>query len=429
LDSFRVGIVGCGTVGSGVVELLLENRETIESRIGRKIKIAFVADRDTEKPKKLGIPDEKIFSDAFKALDVECDAVVELVGGTTFAKEIVKTAIKRKRHVVTANKALLADYGEEIFKLARENGVSVKFEASVGGGIPVIKAVREGLVGNRIKAIYGIINGTANFILTEMSQRGISFEEALREAQEKGYAEADPSLDVDGYDAAHKIAILSSIAFCRWIRTEDVFVDGIRDLTPLDVEIAKEEFGYAVKLLAISKVSGGEVEVRVHPTMIPEGNILSSVNDVFNACLVEGDFVGRTLYYGKGAGRRPTASAVVSDIVDLALGNTFSVPECLFKENREIKLKKPNEFVSSFYLRFTAVDRPGVLARIAEILGRENISIKSALQKNIEFNGGVPIVMTTHPAKKSQIERAVEEIDRMDVIVKPTFVCMVEELQ
>ncbi|SMO51414.1 homoserine dehydrogenase [Balnearium lithotrophicum] len=429
MDSFRVGIVGCGTVGGGVVELLLENGETIESRIGRKIEIAFVVDRDTEKPKKLGIPAEKIFADAFKALDVECDAVVELVGGTTFAKEIVKTAIKRKRHVVTANKALLADYGEEIFKLAKENGVSVKFEASVGGGIPVIKAVREGLVGNRIKAIYGIINGTANFILTEMSQRGISFEEALREAQEKGYAEADPSLDVDGYDAAHKIAILSSLAFCRWIRTEEVFVDGIRDLTPLDVEIAKEEFGYAVKLLAISKVSGGEVEVRVHPTMIPEENILSSVNDVFNACLVEGDFVGRTLYYGKGAGRRPTASAVVSDIVDLALGNTFSVPECLFKENREIKLKKPNEFVSSFYLRFTAVDRPGVLARIAEILGRENISIKSALQKNIEFNGGVPIVMTTHPAKKSQIERAVEEIDRMDVIVKPTFVCMVEELQ
>ena len=427
MESFKVGIVGCGTVGGGVVELLYKNRKLIEERIGRPIEIVFVADKNTERPRSLGVPEERIFSDGLEALNVESDVVVELIGGTGIAKRVIEESIRRGRHVVTANKALLADFGREIFSLARERGVSVKFEASVGGGIPVIKALREGLVGNRIEAVYGIINGTANFILTQMSEKGIDFERALREAQERGYAEADPSLDVDGYDAAHKIAILSSIAYCRWIRTEDVFVKGIRELTPLDIEIAREEFGYSVKLLAISKLSEGRIEVRVHPTMIPEENILSSVNGVFNACLIEGDFVDKTLYYGRGAGREPTASAVVSDIVDLAVGNTFSIPECLFREG-DLEIKEPNDFVSSFYLRFTAVDRPGVLAKIAEILGSERISIKSALQKSIDFNGGVPIVMTTHPAKKSQIDRAVSKIDRLDVIVKPTFVCMVEEL-
>ena len=419
--------MGCGTVGGGVVELLYKNRKLIEERIGRPIEIVFVADKNTERPRSLGVPEERIFSDGLEALNVESDVVVELIGGTGIAKRVIEESIRRGRHVVTANKALLADFGREIFSLARERGVSVKFEASVGGGIPVIKALREGLVGNRIEAVYGIINGTANFILTQMSEKGIDFERALKEAQERGYAEADPSLDVDGYDAAHKIAILSSIAYCRWIRTEDVFVKGIRELTPLDIEIAREEFGYSVKLLAISKLSEGRIEVRVHPTMIPEENILSSVNGVFNACLIEGDFVDKTLYYGRGAGREPTASAVVSDIVDLAVGNTFSIPECLFREG-DLEIKEPNDFVSSFYLRFTAVDRPGVLAKIAEILGSERISIKSALQKSIDFNGGVPIVMTTHPAKKSQIDRAVSKIDRLDVIVKPTFVCMVEEL-
>ncbi len=428
MESFKVGIVGCGTVGGGVVELLFKNRELIEKRIGKPVEIAFVADRDTEKVKALGVPEEKVFDDGLKALEVQCDAVVELIGGTGIAKRVVEEALKRKRHVVTANKALLADYGEELFNLARENGVSLKFEASVGGGIPVIKALREGLVGNRIEAIYGIINGTANFILTEMSQKGMSFETALKEAQELGFAEADPTLDVEGFDAAHKIAILSSLAYCRWVKTENVFVKGIRELTPLDIEIAREEFGYSVKLLAIAKTTDGELEVRVHPTMIPEENILSSVNGVFNACLIEGDFVGDTLYYGKGAGRRPTASAVVSDIVDVALGNTYDVPECLIKGREELPLKPPNQFTSSFYLRFTAVDRPGVLAKIAEILGKEQISIKSALQKSLDFEGGVPIVMTTHPARKEQIDRAIAEINRLDVIVKPTFICMIEEL-
>ncbi len=427
MTPFRVGIAGCGTVGSGVVKLLKENASLIEKRIGRKIEIAFVADRDTEKVRKLGIPADKTYNDGLKALSAECDAVVELIGGTTVAKRLIEEALKRKKHVVTANKALLADFGRDLFFLARENGVSLKFEASVGGGIPVIKALREGLVGNRIKAVYGILNGTTNYILTEMTEKGIDFETALKEAQRLGYAEADPTLDVEGFDAAHKIAVLSSLAFCRWVKTENVYVKGISDLTPLDIEIAKEEFGYVVKLLAISKVTDGNLEVRVHPTMIPEDHILASVNGVFNACLIEGDFVGETLYYGKGAGEKPTASAVVSDIIDLALGNSYSVPECLFKEE-ELKISEPDEFISSFYLRFTALDRPGVLARIGEVLARYNISIRMALQKGRQIKGAVPVVMTTHPARKREVQKAIEEIDKLDVIVKPTFVCMIEEL-
>jgi homoserine dehydrogenase len=427
LESFKVGIVGCGTVGGGVVKLLLENGSVIERRIGKKLEIAFVADKEVEKVKRLGIPEEKIFDDGFKALSKPCDVVVELIGGTTVAKEIILKAIERGRHVVTANKALLAESGEELFKKARERGVSLKFEASVGGGIPVIKALREGLSGNRIKRIYGIINGTANYILTEMTEKGINFETALKKAQRLGYAEADPTLDIEGFDAAHKIAILSTLSFGRWVRTENVFVKGIREITPLDIELAAE-FGYRVKLLAISKVVDGKLEVRVHPTMIPEEHILSSVNGVFNACLIEGDFVGETLYYGMGAGERPTASAVVSDIVDIAMGNTYDVPEELFSDDEKLEIKEPDDFISSFYLRFTAVDRPGVLAKISKVLGDYGISIKMALQKSISVNGGVPVVMTTHPAPKRKVQEAINRIDSLDVILSPTFVCMIEEL-
>jgi len=427
LESFKVGIVGCGTVGGGVVKLLLKNAEVIEKRIGKKIEIAFVADREVEKVKRLGIPEEKIFNDGFKALSRECDVVVELIGGTTVAKEIILQAIEKGRHVVTANKALLAESGEELFKKARERGVSLKFEASVGGGIPVIKALREGLSGNRIKRIYGIINGTANYILTEMTEKGINFETALKKAQELGYAEADPTLDVEGYDAAHKIAILSTLSFGRWVRAENVFTRGIKEITPLDIELAAE-FGYRVKLLAISKVVDGKLEVRVHPTMIPREHILSSVNGVFNACLIEGDFVGETLYYGMGAGERPTASAVVADIVDIAMGNTYDVPEELFSGNEKLEIKEPDDFISSFYLRFTAVDRPGVLAKISKVLGDYGISIKMALQKSINVSGGVPVVMTTHPAPKRKVQEAIKKIDSLDVILSPTFVCMIEEL-
>jgi homoserine dehydrogenase len=422
-----VGVVGCGTVGGGVVKLLLSGAELIRRRVRKKIELAFVADIDTEKPLALGVPEEKVFKSGFDAIEkAECDAVVELIGGTTIAKDIILTAIENGRHVVTANKALLAECGEELFRRARQRNVCLKFEASVGGGIPVVKALREGLVSNRIKAIYGIINGTANYILTAMTEKGVDFETALKEAQRLGYAESDPTLDVEGYDTAHKIAILSTISFGRWVRTSDVYIRGIRGLTPLDIELAGE-FGYRVKLLAISKVVDGRLEVRVHPTMIPGDHILASVGGVFNACLVEGDFVGETLYYGMGAGEKPTASAVVADIVDIATGNTYDVPAQLFDEPSTLPIKEVDDFVSSFYLRFTAVDRPGVLAKISRVLGDHGISIKMALQKGININGGVPVVMTTHPARKRTVQDAIEEIDKLDVIVNPTFVCMIEE--
>ena len=427
MSAFRVGIAGCGTVGSGVVELLLKNGSEIEKKTGKKIEISFVADPVVERIKKFGISEDKIFKDGLEAIKKKkVDAVVELIGGKTVAKQLAEETLKRGIHLVTANKALLADHGKELFELARENNCVVKFEASVGGGIPVIKVLREGLVGNKIERIYGIINGTANFILSKMTQSGITFDEALREAQANGYAESDPSLDIDGYDSAHKIAVLSSIAFCRWVKTENVYVKGIREITPLDIEFA-EEFGYSIKLLAISKLEGDALEVRVHPTMIPKRHILSSVSGVFNACLIYGDFVGEVLLYGKGAGKNPTASAVVSDIVDLASGNLSTFPDCLGKDDK-YKIKEPDEFVSSFYLRFSAVDKPGVLAKVSKILGEHNISIKMALQKGISISGAVPIVMTTHPARKKDIHSAVKKIDSLDVITEPTFVCMIEEL-
>jgi len=423
---FRVGIVGCGTVGSGVFRLLRENGDVIESRIGKRVEVLKVADKDVDKAISAGVPRSILTDSWLEVVNSDVDVVVELIGGKGVARDVILESIRRGKHVVTANKALLADFGEEIFSAARGKGVSVGFEASVGGGIPVVKALMEGLAGNRILRILGIINGTANFILTKMTEEHVDFESALEMARELGYAEADPSLDVDGIDTAHKIAILSSLGFCRWIRTDNVYVKGIREITPLDIDFARE-FGYRIKLLAIAKISNGSLEVRVHPTMLPEDHILSRIEGVYNALLIEGDFVGSTLYYGKGAGMKPTASAVVSDICDIALNQKRGVPECLFGGNVEVRLKAPEEFLSSFYMRFTAQDRPGVLASISSILGKYNISIKMALQKSIDVNGGVPIVMTTHPALKSTIVKAVSELDRLDVILKPTFVCMIEE--
>ncbi|WP_457567840.1 homoserine dehydrogenase [Desulfurobacterium sp.] len=426
MDSVKVGVVGCGTVGSGVVKILLENGRLIKERTGKEIELTLVADRNVERVRKLGVPEELIVDDGFAVVESDVDIVVELVGGTTVAKDIVRKALENGKHVVSANKALFASFGEELFSIAAKNGVSIRFEASVGGGIPVVKALNEGLIANKVEKILGIINGTANFILTEMTERGISFEEALEVAKEMGYAEANPSLDVDGIDAAHKIAILASIAYGGWITIDDVYVKGIREITPLDVDFA-HEFGYKIKLLAVAKPDDGKVEVRVHPAMLPEGHILSSVDGVFNACLIEGDFVGPTLYYGMGAGQKPTASAVVADVADIACGRGSSVPVSLLGRGARIPVKRPGEFVSSFYLRFTAVDKPGVLAKISSILGKFNISIKMALQKSIEFNGGVPVVMTTHEAAFETVKEAIAEIDELDVIVKPTFLCMIEE--
>ncbi len=425
MEEVKVAVAGCGTVGSGVVSLIKQNADVIRRRVGKSIKIVGVADRNPEKVLRLGISQEKFFKDPFELFNLDADIYVELMGSVDVAQRFITEALKRGKGVVTANKALLAERGQGILEALKGGGV-LRFEASVGGGIPVVKALTEGLVANRINRIVGIINGTANFILTNMSKKGIPFERALDEAKALGYAESDPSLDVDGYDAAHKIAILASLSFGRWIDINSVFVDGIRKITPLDIEFAGQ-FGYSVKLIALAKRSDSQVEVRVHPAMLPQSHILSSVEGVYNACLVEGDFVGQTLYYGKGAGRKPTASAVVADICDIASGRGSSLTNELLGEHSDIKVKDPQEFVSNFYLRFTAVDKPGVLAKISSILGKHGISIKMALQKDINVDGGVPIVLTTHEAKMETVKRAIGEIDKLDVIKKPTFVCMIEE--
>ncbi len=311
----RVGIVGCGVVGTGTAKLLVENRDVLRKKTGIDFELTKVADLDWEREREFEVPKEVRTTDYRDVID-NCDVVVELVGGKDFAKKLMLEALERGRHVVTANKHLLALEGEEIFLKAQEKNLRVGFEASVGGGIPVIKALREGLVGNRIETIYGILNGTTNYILTRMFEENLDFGSALREASEKGYAEADPSLDIDGWDAAHKINILASLAFGRYFPFEEVHVEGIRDVQKLDVELGKE-LGYTLKLLAIAKRFDGSAEIRVHPTFIHSEEALAKVSGVYNAVLIEGDFVGRTMLYGQGAGSLPTASAVVSDIVDV----------------------------------------------------------------------------------------------------------------
>ena len=429
----RVGIVGCGVVGTGTARMLIENRNLIRKKTGIDFRLVKVADIDWSRKREFHIPEELRTTDYREVLE-ESDIVVELVGGTDFAKDLILEAVDRGRHIVTANKHLLAVSGHEIFLRAKEKGVRIGFEASVGGGIPVIKALREGLVGNRIGAIYGILNGTTNYILTEMFEKGVSFEEALKDAKEKGYAEADPTLDIDGWDAAHKITILSSLAFGRYFPFEEVYVEGIRNISGLDVELGKE-LGYTLKLLAIAKKMDSEVEIRVHPTFIHSEEALAKVSGVYNAVMIEGDFVGKTMFYGKGAGSRPTASAVVSDIVDLGVslrcGRKVEITPIDWEDGR-IGVRR--NFYSRYYLRFSVPDRPGVLASISRVLADFNISIAAVLQKEMvcEIAGVrnepiVPLVILTHKAYERDIQKALTEIENLPVVVDKPVVIRVEE--
>jgi len=428
----KVGIVGCGVVGTGVVELLLKNSEIIKKKTGVELELSKVADKDWEKPRAFHVP-EGLRTTDYKEVIENSHIVVELVGGKGFAKELIKEALLKRKHVVTANKHLLAEEGEKLFSLAQERGLHIGFEASVGGGIPIIKAVREALVGNDIKAIYGILNGTTNYILTRMLQEDVDFETALKEAQSKGYAEADPSLDIDGWDSAHKIAILSFIAFGSFLPFSRIHVEGIRNIDLLDVELGKE-LGYALKLLAIAKKRGEELEVRVHPTFLPEEDPLAKVSDVFNAIMVEGDFVGKTMFYGRGAGSHPTASAVVSDIVDIAC-RLQSGQVCNYPINWEDKrIELTEDFYSRYYLRFDVPDRPGVLASIAKVLADHHISIASVLQKEKvcklagrEGEHIVPLVVLTHKAYESSMRRALQEVQTLPVVMGKPILIRVEE--
>jgi homoserine dehydrogenase len=433
MKEVKVGLIGFGTVGSGVVKILQKNSKLIEKRMGAKIVLKRIADIDvkTDRGVKLrpGILTTKA-DDVIK--DPEINIVMELIGGIEPAKTFILKAIRNGKHIITANKALLALYGDEIFRAAHRSGVDVNFEASVGGGIPLIRSIKEGLVANRIHSIFGILNGTSNYILSKMTDEGRSFKEVLREAQEKGYAEADPTYDIEGIDAAHKLAILIRLAFGTSIQFKEIFIGGISEITPLDIQFGRE-FGYRIKLLAITKTDQGKIEARVHPTLIPEGHLLSTVEGVFNAIYIKGDAIGPTLFYGQGAGQMPTGSAVVSDLVELGrnlLVQTHGrrVPLLSYQESaiEKIPLKKMGDVVMRFYMRFSALDRPGVLSRISGILGKNEISISAVIQKGRQINGAVPIVMMTHEAKEENVHRALREIDRLNVILGKTIFIRVE---
>jgi homoserine dehydrogenase len=433
MKEVKVGLIGFGTVGSGVVKILQKNSKLIEKRMGAKIILKRVADIDikTDRGVKLkpGVLTTKV-NEVIK--DPEIDIVMELMGGIEPTKTFILKAIQNKKHIVTANKALLALHGDQIFRAAHRFGVDVNFEASVGGGIPLIRSIKEGLVANRIHSIFGILNGTSNYILSKMTDEGRSFKEVLKEAQERGYAEADPTYDIEGIDAAHKLAILIRLAFGTSIQFKEIFIGGISEITPLDIQFSRE-FGYRIKLLAITKIDGGKIEARVHPTMIPESHLLSTVEGVFNAIYIRGDATGPTLFYGQGAGQMPTGSAVVSDVVELGRNLLVQahgrrVPLLSFHESaiEEIPLKKMEEVVMPFYMRFSALDRPGVLSTISGILGKNGISIASVIQKGRQVNGAVPIVMMTHEAKEENAHRALREIDRLHVILGKTMVIRVE---
>jgi homoserine dehydrogenase len=433
MKKVKVGLIGFGTVGSGVVKILQKNSKLIEKRMGAKILLKRIVDIDvkTDRGVKLrpGILSTKA-DDVIK--DPEIDIVMELIGGIEPAKTFILKAIQNGKHIITANKALLALHGDEIFRAAQHSGVDVNFEASVGGGIPLIRSIKEGLVANRIHSIFGILNGTSNYILSKMTDEGRSFKEVLREAQEKGYAEADPTYDIEGIDAAHKLAILIRLAFGTSIQFKEIFIGGISEITPLDIQFGRE-FGYRIKLLAITKTDQGKIEARVHPTLIPEGHLLSTVEGVFNAIYIKGDAIGPTLFYGQGAGQMPTGSAVVSDLVELGRNLLVQaqgrrVPLLSYQESaiEKIPLKKMGDVVMRFYMRFSALDRPGVLSRISGILGKNEISISAVIQKGRKINGAVPIVMMTHEAKEENLHRALREIDRLHVILGKTIFIRVE---
>ncbi|NWF75938.1 MAG: homoserine dehydrogenase [Nitrospirae bacterium] len=425
-----VGIIGFGTVGKGTVRILLENRDILRERLGFDIQVKRVAVRDIKKDRGIKLPKGMITKNVHSVLnDPEIDIVAELIGGISPAKDFILTAIRNGKHIVTANKALLATEGNEIFNAAQKAGIEIGFEASVAGGIPIIKVIREGLVANRFKAIYGIINGTSNYILTKMTDENVEFEDALKEAQELGYAEADPTLDIEGIDSAHKLAILAFLAYGLPFHFKDIYAEGISRITQEDIKFASE-LGYKIKLLAIAKDKDNLIELRVHPTMIPENYLISKVDGSFNAIYIEGDATGSTLYYGRGAGDLPTGGAVVSDIVGIAKDIRKNVTErlpLLAKPKRKIRIKKMDEVTSMYYFRFTALDKPGVLSKISGILGNNNISIASVIQKGRRVGKAVPLVVLTHEAKEKNVRKALKEIDRLPVVMGKTVLIRVED--
>jgi homoserine dehydrogenase len=430
METVKVGLIGFGTVGKGVVRVLQENAAVIRERAGVALALAKIADRDVTTDRGVAVDPALLTTDAMAVVrDPSIPVVVELVGGTGFAREVVLEALRLGKSVVTANKALLAHHWEEIFGAAAAGGGALGFEASVCGGIPIIRALREGLAANRIQSIHGIINGTTNYILSRMTDEGLEYASVLKKAQELGFAEADPTLDVEGHDAAHKLAILASLAFGTRVQLDQIATEGITKITKTDIAYARE-LGYVIKLLGIVKDTGEAIEVRVHPTLVPARFLLATVGGAFNAVYVRGDAVGPTLFYGLGAGSLPTASAVVGDIMELARRHAAGkgaagLPAVAVAATRAILPMA--EVVCPYYIRIMALDKPGVLAAIAGVLARHEISIASVIQKGREKGRAVPIVMMTHEAKEAAVHRALEEIRAMGSVGAPPLVIRVEK--
>ncbi len=436
MDPVKVGLLGLGTVGGGTVNVLQRNAEEIARRAGRGIVVTHAAARDLNKPRICsteGITVTTTPQDVVE--DPEVQIVIELIGGDSLALDLVMRAIENGKHVVTANKALIAKHGNKIFAAAQAKGVIVAFEAAVAGGIPIIKAIREGLAGNQIEWLAGIINGTGNFILTEMRDKGRDFDDVLKEAQELGYAEADPEFDVEGIDAAHKLTILASIAFGIPLQFEKAFTEGITKITREDVTYA-EELGYRIKHLGVSRRTDKGVELRVHPTLIPERRLIANVDGVMNAVLVQGDAVGPTLYYGAGAGDEPTASAVVADIVDVVRVLTSDpenrVPHLAFQPDSlsDLPILKMEEVETAYYLRMQAKDEPGVLADVTRILGDKGISIEAIIQKEPEGDSSeANVIMLTHTVVEKQMNEAIHKIESLSTITGEVVRIRMESLE
>ena len=433
MKNINIGLIGFGNIGTGVIKLLQQNEELITRKLGTKIVLKKIADIDIKTPRGVNVNQNILTTNAKDILnDDDISIVVELMGGYEPARTFVLEAIKNGKHVVTANKALLATHGNEIFPAAEKHGVDIGFEASVGGTIPIIKTLKESLAANNITSMLGIINGTCNFILTKMTDEGKMFDVVLKEAQKLGFAEADPTFDIEGIDTSHKMAILLSLAYGKKVNLKDIYLEGITKISGEDIAFAKE-LGYRIKLLAIAMLKGDAVEARIHPTMISSGHLLANVNQNYNAFHLVGDAAGPVFLFGQGAGMMPTASAVFSDIIDIARnilkGITGRVP---LRSQSETQMQKINlipmdDIETKYYFRFSALDRPGVLSKISGILGENDISIATVIQKAREEAGSVPIVMTTYKAREKNVRQALKKIDKLDMVLDKTIIIRIED--
>ncbi len=434
MQTISVGIIGFGTVGTGVVKILQKNAGLLFERLGAKIVVKKVADLDIKRSRGVRLKKGVLTTRAEEILDdPDIDIVIELMGGIEPARTFIRQAIARGKHVVTANKALLSAHGWELFSAARRKSVDIGFEASVGGGIPLLRTVQEGFASDRITGFLGILNGTSNYILSRMTDEGADFKAVLKDAQAKGYAEADPTFDIDGTDTAHKLGVMLSLAFGGRAGNKKIYTEGISRITALDISFARQ-LGYRIKLLAICSGTGSEVDARVHPTLIPEGHMLAQVGGAFNAIFVQSQDVGPTMFYGSGAGMMPTGSAVVADVMDIARnmvkGSANRVPLVPFGSStpRTIKLKPVSAIQTRYYLRFSAVDKPGVLSAISGILGRNHISIHSVVQKGRDMsNTAVSIFMLTHEARESDLQKAIRQLEKLAMLKGKTMVIRIEE--